>query len=101
GARILLPVSSLTDDRLAMSLRARGALIEQVAVYETVPEPLDAERRREVGDAHAVTFTSASTARNLRLALGEAALPAGAKLVSIGTQTSAAVREAFGRVDAE
>jgi uroporphyrinogen III methyltransferase/synthase len=101
GARILLSVSSLTDDRLAMALRARGGLIEQVAVYETLPEPLDAERRREVGEAHAITFTSASTARHLRLALGEAALPETAKLVSIGPQTSAAVREAFGRVDAE
>jgi uroporphyrinogen III methyltransferase/synthase len=101
GARILLPVSSLTDDRLAMALRARGGLIEQVPVYEAVPEPLDAERRREAGEAHAVTFTSASTARNLRTALGEARLPETAKLVSIGAQTSAAVRDAFGRVDAE
>lgn len=101
GGRVLLPVSSLTDDRLAGGLRKRGALVEQVAAYDTVAEDLDEERRREVAEADAVTFTSASTARNLRAALGEAALPAGAKLVSIGAQTSAAVLEAFGRLDAE
>jgi uroporphyrinogen III methyltransferase/synthase len=101
GARILLPVSGLTDDRLADALRKRGGLIEQVAVYENVPEPLDAERLREIAEADAVTFTSASTARYLRDALGESPLPASAKLVSIGPQTSAAVRECFGRVDRE
>ena len=101
GARILLPISSLAGDRLAMALRRRGAHVEQVDAYDTVAEPLDAERRRDVAEADAITFTSASTARNLREALGESAPALAAKLVSIGPQTSAAVREAFGRVDAE
>ncbi|MEP7215831.1 MAG: uroporphyrinogen-III C-methyltransferase [Anaerolineaceae bacterium] len=99
GTRILLPVSNLTDDRLAQSLRKRGAHIEQVAAYETHFEPLDAERRRQVLAADAITFTSASTARNLAEALGGAPLPAATKLVSIGPQTSEAVRAAFGRLD--
>ena len=101
GARILLPTSALTDSRLENALCARGARVEQIAAYENVLETLDDERRREVLEAHAITFTSASTARNLREALGEATLPATAKLVSIGPQTSDAVREAFGRLDAE
>lgn len=101
GARVLLPVSTLTDDRLADALRKRGALVEQVAVYENVFQPLDAERLREVAEADAVTFTSASTAHNLAEALGETALPAGAKLISIGPQTSEAVRQVFGRIDRE
>ena len=101
GARILLPVSNLTDDRLAQSLRKRGAHIEQVVAYETHFEPLDDERRRQVLAADAITFTSASTARNLAEALGGAPLPATTKLVSIGAQTSDAVRAAFGRLDAQ
>ena len=101
GARVLLPVSALTDGRMADALRRRGGLVEQVAVYENVLQPLDAERLREVAEADAVTFTSASTAKNLTGALGEVSLPAGAKLVSIGPQTSAAVRQVFGRVDCQ
>ncbi len=101
GARILLPVSALTDDRMADALRRRGGLVEQVAVYENVPEPLDAERLREVSETHVITFTSASTAHNLRAALGDATLPGSVRLVSIGPKTSDAVREAFGRVDRE
>ena len=101
GARILLPASALADSRLENALRARGGRVEQFAVYDNVLEPLDDERRRAVLEAHAVTFTSASTAKNLSEALGEAALSATAKLISIGPQTSEAVREAFGRLDAE
>ncbi|MGI8925545.1 MAG: uroporphyrinogen-III C-methyltransferase [Tepidiformaceae bacterium] len=101
GQRILLPVSALTDGRLAAALRDRGGTIDQVVAYDNHVSPLDEERRREVTEAHVVTFTSASTARHLREALGETALPASAKLVSIGPQTSAAVVAAFGRVDRE
>ncbi|MGE5595414.1 MAG: uroporphyrinogen-III C-methyltransferase [Hyphomicrobiales bacterium] len=101
GARIYLPVSNLTDDRLVNALRKRGGKVDKAAAYETIPQPLDAERLREVAEADAVTFTSASTAKYLARALGDARLPEGAKLVSIGEQTSKAVRECFGRVDRE
>jgi uroporphyrinogen III methyltransferase/synthase len=100
SARILLPVSALTDDTLATALRARGGLIEQVAVYDTTAAPLDAQLLREVQEADAITFTSASTARFLAAALPAGAAPA-AKLVSIGPKTSEAVMGAFGRVDRE
>ncbi|MEP6870525.1 MAG: uroporphyrinogen-III C-methyltransferase [Anaerolineaceae bacterium] len=99
GARILLPVANLTDDRLAQSLRKRGAHVEQVAAYETHFEPLDDERRRQALAADAITFTSASTARNLAQALAGAPVQATTKLVSIGPQTSDAVRATFGRLD--
>ncbi len=98
---LFLPASALADDRLRLALENRAAAVTHVDAYHNEFIPLDAERLREVAEAHAVTFTSASTARNLRTALGETPLPAGAKLVSIGAQTSTAVREAFGRVDAE
>ncbi len=101
GRSILLAVSALTDGRMARALRARGARVRQVAAYDNVIEPLDEERRREVADADAITFTSASTARNLRDALGQTPAPEKAKLVSIGAQTSAAVMASFGRLDRE
>lgn len=99
--RLLLPDSSLTDDSLADQLRMRGASPVRVTAYDTVVESLDEERCREVTDADVITFTSASTAHNLRKAVGGAKLSAGTKLVSIGPQTSDAVREEFGRLDAE
>ncbi len=99
--RVLLPVSALADKALATALEERGARVEQIVAYDNVQEPLDDERRREVADADAVTFTSASTARNLRVALGASTLAASTRLVSIGPKTSAAVMTEFGRVDRE
>lgn len=101
GARILLPLSSLADDRLARGLRERGAHIEQVAAYETFAQPLAEHQVRDVVEADAITFTSASTARNLRSALGGVNVRPETRLISIGRQTSDAVRECFGRIDAE
>ncbi len=101
GDRVVLAVSALADDRLEAALRARGALVERVTAYETLFEPLDAERLREVAAADAITFTSASTAHNLARALEGTSLAAGTRLISIGPQTSEAVRTAFGRVDVE
>ncbi len=101
GARVFLPTSSLAGPELEDGLRARGAHIERVDAYDTLPQPLDPAVITAVQAADAVTFTSASTARFLRVALGEAALPPSVRLVSIGPATSAAVRQHFGRVDAE
>ena len=101
GKSILLAVSALTDGRMAEALEARGARVQQVAAYDNVIEPLDDELRREVAEADAITFTSASTAKNLREALGDTRVPEQAKLVSIGAETSAAVIENFGRLDRE
>jgi uroporphyrinogen III methyltransferase/synthase len=99
GARILLPAGSLSEDRLADALRARGGHIEQVRVYETLPAPLDDRLAERVLTADSVTFASASSARFLREALGERQLLATTKLCAIGPQAAAATREAFGRVD--
>lgn len=82
-------------------LRARGAHVERVDAYDTIPETLDPATIARVQAADAITFTSASTARFLRQALAETVLAPGVRLVSIGPATSAAVRAAFGRVDAE
>jgi uroporphyrinogen III methyltransferase/synthase len=101
GEVAVLPASSLTGESVAAALRARGAAVTQVVAYTNVPQPLDAQQRREVLEADVITFTSASTARNLREALEGTPLAASTRLVSIGPQTSAAVIEAFGHVDRE
>jgi len=80
-------------DVLPDALRQRGAEVDVLALYETVPEPLDGEAIAAVAAADYVTFTSASTVRHLLAAAG--ALP-GAKLASIGPATSAELR-AHGR----
>lgn len=86
--RVLLPRAAAARDILPDSLRQRGALVDVVEVYRNVlPEP--------VTDFPAapdwVTFTSASTVKNL-LALVPRERFATAKLASIGPETSAALR---------
>ena len=82
-------------DVLPDALRERGAHVVVLALYETVPEPLDDEAIQAVANADYVTFTSASTVRHLLDAAGAEALN-GPKLASIGPATSAELR-AHGR----
>ena len=77
------------------ALRERGAEVDVLALYETVPEALDDAQVRAVKGADYVTFTSASTVRHLLEAAGAEALD-GPKLASIGPATSAELR-AHGR----
>jgi uroporphyrinogen III methyltransferase/synthase len=76
-------------DVLPDALRARGADVEVLVLYETVAEPI-AEAQRALA-ADYVTFTSASTVRYFLDGAGGS--PSG-RIVSIGPATSAALREA-------
>jgi uroporphyrinogen III methyltransferase / synthase len=92
---------------LPEQLRARGAEVELLALYETIPEPVPAGVLREALQADYITFTSASTVRFFLQALGAAAgerdgtglggegvgLAAHARIVSIGPITSEALRD--------
>ena len=78
-------------DVLPDALRARGAEVDVLALYETVAEPLDAETARAAARRDYVTFTSAST---VRFFLAAAGALAGPRIASIGPATSAALREA-------
>jgi len=78
-------------DVLPDALRERGAHVDVLALYETVPEPLGAEQIAAVGGADYVTFTSASTVRHLLTAAGATAFD-GPRLASIGPATSAELR---------
>jgi uroporphyrinogen-III synthase len=79
-------------DVLPAALRARGADVEVLELYETVAEPLTEAQLSGLGSADYVTFTSSSTVRFLLAAAGER-LDGGARIVSIGPVTSAALRE--------
>jgi uroporphyrinogen III methyltransferase/synthase len=73
GTRVLLPRALEAREVLPTELEARGARVDVVPVYRTVPgagDPAVLERLR-AGGADAVTFTSSSTVRHFaRLAEG-------------------------------
>jgi uroporphyrinogen-III synthase len=80
---------------LADALRERGAHVDEVALYETVPEPLDDATREAAANADDILFASGSAARFFAAAAG-GELPTGPRLISIGPATSAELR-ALGR----
>jgi uroporphyrinogen III methyltransferase/synthase len=92
--RALIARARDARDVLPDALRARGAQVDVLALYETVAEPLAPEQVRAVRSADYVTFTSASTVRFFAQAAGpDPALSATTRIVSIGPVTSEALRE--------
>ncbi len=81
-------------DVLPDALRARGAVVDVLALYETIAEPLSAPALAAACAADYVTFTSSSTVRFfLHAAGGSAELSPKTRIVSIGPVTSATLRE--------
>jgi uroporphyrinogen III methyltransferase/synthase len=81
-------------DVLPDALRARGAEVDVLALYETVAEPLSPRALQALRAADYVTFTSSSTVRFfVQAAGGEPQLAPTTRIVSIGPITSAALRE--------
>ncbi len=104
GRRILLARAAVARDILPAGLAARGARVDVVEAYRTVPPDdlsqvaggvLDALR-----PADWVTFTSSSTVRNLAEAAGPERLRK-VRIATIGPVTSATVREFGLQVAAE
>ena len=90
--RALIARASEARDALPDALRARGAEVDVVALYETVAEPLSQSQLEAVARADYVTFTSSSTVRFFLDAAGDR-LGSGTRLVSFGPITSGALRE--------
>jgi uroporphyrinogen III methyltransferase/synthase len=102
GRRVLVARAAEARDLLPDALRRRGAVVDVVALYETVAESLSGDDLAELGRADYVTFTSSSTVENLIGALdGAGAFPASARVVSIGPITSRTAREHGLEVHAE
>jgi uroporphyrinogen III methyltransferase/synthase len=80
---------------LADALRDRGARVDEVALYETVAEPLDERTRTAAAGADYLLFASGSAVRFFARAAGDGALD-GPRVASIGPATSAELR-ALGR----
>ena len=96
-ARALVARAREARDVVPESLRAHGAEVDVVAVYETVVEPLDEQTLEAVAGTDYITFTAASTVRNFLAAAGgaQAWLARGSarpRVVSIGPVTSAELR---------
>jgi uroporphyrinogen III methyltransferase/synthase len=95
GQRLLLPHAELAREVLADDLRQHGATVDEIAIYRTLPAAPDptglAELQRGVD---AITFTSASAARNWARALGSVPTPRQPPTIAcIGPVTAAAARE--------
>ena len=99
GRRVLVARAADARDVLPDALRARGAEVDDVALYETVAEPLSEAELAGLERATYVTFTSSSTVRFL-IESG-ARPPEGARVVSIGPVTSATAGEHGLSVDVE
>jgi uroporphyrinogen III methyltransferase/synthase len=100
GRRVLVARAAEARDVLPDALRERGAEVDVVALYETVPEQPDEAAIEAAQAADYVTFSSSSTVTNLTAALGDR-FPSAARVVSIGPVTSEAARAAGLTVDVE
>jgi uroporphyrinogen III methyltransferase/synthase len=110
GQRILLPRADIAREALAVGLRERGAVVDEIAAYRTVhgggaPELV---AQLQSGTIDAITFTSSSTVRYLLdgLEAGGLERPAARALlhstavICIGPITAATAGEEGLRVDA-
>ncbi|WP_217914526.1 uroporphyrinogen-III C-methyltransferase [Miltoncostaea marina] len=104
GVRTLVARARGSRPALVEGLAARGAVVDEVELYEAVAQPADpAALGAALGAGH-ITFTASSTVRSFMALLdadGRAALAAGPRVVSIGPVTSATAREEGLEVHAE
>jgi uroporphyrinogen III methyltransferase/synthase len=100
GQRILLPRADIAREALAVELERRGARVDEIAAYRTLPAAPDprglAELRRGVS---AITFTSSSTVRNFVQMVGQNAILPNTVIACIGPITAQTARELDLRVD--
>jgi uroporphyrinogen III methyltransferase/synthase len=105
--RALIARAAEAREVLPDALRARGAEVDVLALYETVPAPLSGRALAAARGADYITFTSSSTVRFFLDAAGVEAstdgdtshpatdglFSASTRIVSIGPVTSATLRE--------
>ncbi len=97
GRRVLIARARDARSTIADGLRARGALVDDVAVYETVADRPAEDVVQAALAADVITFTSSSTVTNTLALLDDdqhALLASGPRVASIGPVTSDTVRAA-------
>ncbi|HTP11117.1 MAG TPA: uroporphyrinogen-III synthase [Anaerolineae bacterium] len=100
GQRILLPRADIAREALAVELQKRGAIVDEIAAYRTLPAQPDTEGLRELQrGVDVITFTSSSTVRNLIALVGREAIPPQAIIACIGPITASTTRELGLHVD--
>ena len=96
GRRILLPRAAEAREVLPETWRAAGATVDVVPAYRTVLETDGAAAIRDMlrdGALDVITFTSSSTVKNFREAVGDVPVPAATVLAAIGPVTARTCRE--------
>ncbi|MHB8243246.1 MAG: uroporphyrinogen-III C-methyltransferase [Solirubrobacteraceae bacterium] len=92
--RALVARAREARDVLPDALRARGAEVDVLDLYETLAEPLTPQVLEAARAADYITFTSSSTVRFfVEGAGGEPGLSPGTRVVSIGPVTTQTLRE--------
>jgi uroporphyrinogen III methyltransferase/synthase len=98
--KALIACAAKARDVLPEALKAEGAEVDVLALYETVPQPLSAQTAAAAARADYITFTSSSTVRSFldganhpNAALKAASiLSKSTRVVSIGPVTSETLR---------
>ncbi|MFQ5672708.1 MAG: uroporphyrinogen-III C-methyltransferase [Nitrospinales bacterium] len=104
GKRFLLPRAAVARETLPENLRARGAIIDVVPAYQTLPPQNrndDLAAKLERREIDAVTFTSSSTVKNFIAMMDEhtRSLLADAIIACIGPITARTAEDLGLRVD--
>ncbi len=100
GQRILLPRADIAREALAVELRKRGAIVDEIAAYRTLPAQPDPNGRLELQrGVDAIAFTSSSTVRNFVALVGQDSIPPQSIIACIGPITANTARELGLRVD--
>ena len=95
GRRVLLPRAARGREELAVELALRGAMVDEVVVYDTLPAIVDPQDLVELErGVDVATFTSPSTVENFFALLGARAVAVlgGAYVACIGPVTASAAR---------
>jgi uroporphyrinogen III methyltransferase / synthase len=95
GFRVLVPRAARGREELVIELTRRGAIVDEVVVYETLPAAVDPREMEELErGVDVATFTSPSTVENFFALLGTRAVRVlgGAYVACIGPVTASAAR---------
>lgn len=95
GCRVLVPRAARGREELVIELTRRGAIVDEVSVYETLPAAVDPREMEELErGVDVATFTSPSTVENFFALLGARAVRVlgGAYVACIGPVTASAAR---------